>query len=123
MVLEDGKPQTVIATMGGSGQTQILTEVLLRLRLGDDPLAAVSAPRWVLGGFGGSDSAGQILVEERLPAVARESLDRLSMPIRTLPDFDDNVGHTQLIVVAPDGASFDAASDPRSEGAAIVAHR
>ena len=118
-VFRDGRPQTVLATMGGSGQPQILTEILLRLERGDDATTAVGAPRWVVGGFGAGDSADEILLEESVPATARESLEGLGLPVTVLPDLDDSLGHSQLIVRAEDGR-FMAASDPRSEGAAIV---
>jgi gamma-glutamyltranspeptidase/glutathione hydrolase len=120
-VFRDGLPQTVIATMGGSGQPQILLQILLRLRLGDTPARAVEAPRWVVGGLGADDAPDQILVEEGVPEAAVRSLAKTGMPIRRLPDLDDSVGHSQLIVREPDG--FIAASDPRSEGAAVVIKR
>ncbi|MBS1892050.1 MAG: gamma-glutamyltransferase, partial [Actinobacteria bacterium] len=69
-VFHDGRPRTVIATMGGSAQPQILIEIMLRLRLGDAPSEAVSAPRWVVGGLGAGDAFDQILVEEGVPDVA-----------------------------------------------------
>jgi gamma-glutamyltranspeptidase len=118
-VFHDGRPRTVIATMGGSAQPQILIEIMLRLRLGDAPPAAVSAPRWVVGGLGAGDAFDQILVEEGVPDVAVRSLAKTGMPIRRLPALDDSVGHAQLIVRSDDG-TFTAASDPRSEGAAVV---
>lgn len=118
-VFRDGCPQTVIATMGGSGQPQILTEILLRLERGDDAVAAVRAPRWVVGGLGAGDSVDQILLEEGVPAAARDSLADLGLPLDVLPDLDDSLGHSQLIVRTEDGR-FTAASDPRSEGAAVV---
>jgi len=118
-VFRDGRPQTVLATMGGSGQPQILTEILLRLGLGDDATAAVGAPRWVVGGLGAGDSADEVLLEEGVPAAARESLEDLGLPVTVLPDLDDSLGHSQLIVRVDDGR-LTAASDPRSEGAAVV---
>lgn len=118
-VFSDGRPQTVLATMGGSGQPQILTEILLRLALGDDAATAVGAPRWVVGGLGAGDASDQILVEEGVPENAVRSLAETGLPIRRLPALDDSVGHAQLIVRADDGR-FTAASDPRSEGAAVV---
>lgn len=118
-VFRDGRPRTVLATMGGSGQPQILTEVLLRLARGDGPVGAVGAPRWVVGGLGAGDSADEILLEGGVPAAARESLADLGLPLTVLPDLDDSLGHAQLIVRADDGG-LAAASDPRSEGAAVV---
>jgi gamma-glutamyltranspeptidase/glutathione hydrolase len=121
-VFEGGRLRALIGTMGGSSQPQILAEVLLRLQLGDDPERAVAAPRWVVGGLGVDEPYDQILVEGRVPSVAKESLEALDMPIRMLPDFDNRVGHVQLVVSDAD-VGITAASDPRSEGCAIVVER
>ncbi len=118
-VFRDGRPRTVLATMGGSGQPQILTEVLLRLARGDDVEAAVAAPRWVIGGLGAGDSVDEILLERGVPEEARASLAELGLPVTVLPDLDESVGHAQLIVRGDDGR-LSAASDPRSEGGAVV---
>ncbi|MBS1845643.1 MAG: gamma-glutamyltransferase [Actinobacteria bacterium] len=118
-VFHRGRPRAVIATMGGAAQPQILVQILLRLRLGDTPAAAVGAPRWVVGGLDEGDAPDQILVDEGVPEAAVRSLAETGMPIRHLPRLDSSVGHAQLIVRADDG-SFTAASDPRSEGAAVV---
>jgi gamma-glutamyltranspeptidase/glutathione hydrolase len=64
----------------------------------------------------------EVLYESRIPDVARESLERTGFPCRELTAYDENVGHAQLITVGPDGQLV-AASDPRSEGAAIVVER
>jgi gamma-glutamyltranspeptidase len=121
-VFEKDRLRAVIGTMGGSSQPQILAEVLLRLRLGDDPERAVAAPRWVVGGMNLDDPYDQILVERRAPPIAIESLESLEMPVRTLPYLDDRVGHVQLIVTGLDGEMVPA-SDPRSEGSAIFVER
>jgi gamma-glutamyltranspeptidase len=92
--------------------------VLLRLRLGADPAAAVAAPRWVVGGLGAEEGVDKILVEEDVPPAAFTALEALGADLWVLPPLTDWVGHGQLIVCA-DG-SFIAAGDPRSEGAAIV---
>ena len=121
-VFEKDRLRAVIGTMGGSSQPQILAQVLLRLQLGDDPERAVAAPRWVVGGLGVDDPYDQILVEGRVPPIAIKSLESLDLRVRTLPDFDDRVGHVQLLVSDCDG-EMAAASDPRSEGSAIVVER
>lgn len=121
-VFHDGLPRTVLATMGGSAQLQILVQILLRLGLGDTPSQAVEAPRWVVGGVGAGDAFDQILIEESVPEAALTSLEGTGMPIRRIPDLDDLAGHSQLIVCGERGG-FTAASDPRSEGAAIVVER
>ncbi len=118
IAFEDGRPRWILATMGGSAQPQILAQVLLRLRLGEDPGAALAAPRWVVGGLGAGEGPDALLVEEDVPSAAFAALEALGVDLRVLPSLTDWVGHAQLIACAEDG--FVAASDPRSEGAAIV---
>jgi gamma-glutamyltranspeptidase/glutathione hydrolase len=113
-VMREGRLTTVLGTMGGSAQPQILAQVLLRLARGAPPQAALDAPRWIL-----SDA---LYVEAGVPAPARAALARTGRPLHLLPDRDSEVGHTQLVAVAPDG-SLSAASDPRSEGGALVVTR
>jgi gamma-glutamyltranspeptidase/glutathione hydrolase len=113
-LLHGGRLATVLGTMGGSAQPQILAQVLYRLSRGDAPQAALDAPRWILG--------DGIHAERRVPAHAREALERTGHQRHDLPDLDSEVGHTQLIAIAPDG-SLTAASDPRSEGGALVVTR
>jgi gamma-glutamyltranspeptidase/glutathione hydrolase len=111
-VLEAGRPAIVLGTMGGSAQPQILAQVLMRLALGDDPQAALAAPRWVLDG-------ADLLVEAGVPDAARRALAGTGRTIRALPDLDSTVGHTQLVAIDA-GGTLTPASDPRSEGAALL---
>ena len=122
LVLEGGRPTVVLGTMGGSGQPQILAQILSRLHLGGDAQEAVDAPRWVYGGMEVDSPPDEVLFESRVPHVARQSLERTGFPCRELTAYDENVGHAQLIMLGTDGTLF-AASDPRSEGAAIVVER
>jgi gamma-glutamyltranspeptidase len=115
-VLDRARPAVVAATMGGNAQPQILAHVLLQLRRGADPVAAVSAPRWVLGGTGVDGPREELMIEPGVPEAARRALAATGLPRTAV----DAVGHAQLITIAMDG-SVAAASDPRSEGGAIVA--
>lgn len=118
MVLEDDRPTVVLSTMGGSGQPQILAEIILRLRAGDSARAALEAPRWIAAPGG-----AEIACESRLPAAARDSLAATGMPIRAIEDYADEAGHAQLILAGDRPGQFEPASDPRSEGLAAVADR
>lgn len=119
LALEGAAPRVVTGTMGGSAQPQILAEVLLRLQAGDDALAAVGAPRWVVGGLEAGSTRDQILIEPGVPDQARRALAGTGLPLVELQEHDENVGHAQLITLGSDGALV-AASDPRSEGAGRV---
>jgi gamma-glutamyltranspeptidase len=116
-ILQRGRPAVVAGTMGGNAQPQILTHVLLRLRLGTGPDGAVGAPRWVVGGTGVDGPRDRVLIEPGVPEPARRALASTGMPCSGV----DGVGHAQLITIAADG-TIAAASDPRSEGGAIVAY-
>ncbi|QEC46137.1 gamma-glutamyltranspeptidase [Baekduia soli] len=119
MLLRDGRPVLVLGTMGGSGQAQILAHVHLHLRRGLGLQEALHAPRWVVGGAGAGQPADVVLAEGRVPATARASLATTGLPVTALDDFDAQVGHAQAIRIEP-GGTLTPASDPRSEGAALV---
>lgn len=128
-VFQDGRLRTTIATAGGFGQPQILAQILLRLLLGEDPVTAMAAPRWVVTGPGIIDEGDMIIVEDDLPALASQSLATSLLRVRSVSEVDKIVsnaqlflGHAQLIVHEEDG-QFAAASDPRSEGSAMVVRR
>jgi gamma-glutamyltranspeptidase/glutathione hydrolase len=101
--------------MGGRAQAQIHAQLLLRRRAGADVATAVSAPRMIVGDLeiGGRDVA----VEEDF-ASAREAFARAGIEPAVMPRHSEDAGHAHAIVPAGDGG-FEAASDPRSDGAAI----
>ncbi len=119
MVFQAGRPTVVAGTMGGGAQPQILAQVLRRLAMGAAADAAVDAPRWIVGGMGADSRRDEILLEARVPPDARRALARCGLPLTELGAYDDGVGHVQVITIGRAGELL-AASDPRSEGAAIV---
>lgn len=90
--------------MGGRGQPQILTQVLLRLADGSSALDAVSAPRFIVGNTDVSPEAASSLGAE-------------GFEVTTVEQLSEEMGHAQLLRVGEDGA-FDAGADPRSDGIA-----
>lgn len=99
----DGALHSVVGTMGGDSQPQIVLQLLARLlRHGDEPGPAVAAPRWVLGaeqGGGGFDTwaeRGRVRVELETGA-APPWRDGLAMRGHTVSDAR-NVGHAHVIV-------------------------
>ncbi len=129
----DGSLAHLVGTMGGDGQPQILLQVLARLLLsGEDVAAAVAGPRLILdapraGPFRlwfGDDL--MVRVEARAPKAWREGLERRGHRVATLdPANEASVGFAQAISVGPapgpDGGRFLAgAADPRcAEGGAL----
>jgi gamma-glutamyltranspeptidase/glutathione hydrolase len=121
MVTERDRLAWVTGTMGGKAQPQIHTQVLLRLLGGATLAEAVAAPRWVVGGLEVGQPEDTISFETDLCAEAAEALAATGAPLVRLPPGSEWVGHAQ---VAMGGDGMPAAeSDPRCDGAAVVATR
>jgi gamma-glutamyltranspeptidase/glutathione hydrolase len=108
----DGRPWLVFGTMGADGQLQTQVQLLARLvDDGDDPAAALDAPRWVVdpGDF-------SVRIEDRFPAAVIDGLRRHGHRLTMAGPYEDGMGHAHLIRIDADGLT--AASDPRSEGLA-----
>ena len=118
MIVADGRLESVLGTMGGLAQTQILTQLMLHLRAGDTAGQAVSRPRWILGGIGTDGDPSIVQAEARVPNAAVRALERGWSAIG-LPDFSLEVGDSQVITVEI-GEVLTAASDPRGVGASVV---
>jgi gamma-glutamyltranspeptidase/glutathione hydrolase len=111
MVLRDGQPAYVFGTMGGHVQAPIHLQVLTRLLHDDeDPLVAVSAPR-----FGVDPASGEVSIESRVDAAWIDELVRRGHSVRALRPFDDGVGHAHAIQRLDQGWAI--GSDPRAESA------
>ncbi|MHA3723426.1 gamma-glutamyltransferase [Leucobacter sp. HY1910] len=117
LVMKGESLEWVPATMGGSGQPQIHAQLLLHALAGATPREATHAPRWMVRE---PDAHGvvTILVEEDVPAVTRAALTRSGFEIKIVPPRSEDLGHSNLIRVT--AAGYEAASDPRSDGSAIV---
>lgn len=108
-------------TMGGFAQPQIQTHLALHLARGLTAQQAVCAPRWVVVPRRG-EVARTALVEQPVPAVAREALHSKGFVVEDRPALDDEVGHAQVVRRAPLPADgFVAGSDPRADGEALTA--
>jgi gamma-glutamyltranspeptidase/glutathione hydrolase len=107
----------VAGTMGGGGQPQIHTQVLMRsLDQGMTPAEAVAAPRFIVGGTASMQAGPVVEAEERIPAETRGAFTDAGYDVGLLDGYDGSVGHTHLIRVGPDG--FTVGSDPRADGSA-----
>jgi gamma-glutamyltranspeptidase len=119
MCLADGGLRSVLGTMGGLAQTQILTHVILHLRRGESPAEALAAPRWTVGGIEAGSGQALIQAEGRVPPHVIDALAADGWELVRLPDFTYVAGEAQTIVRDRSGR-YSAASDPRSEGLAVV---
>ncbi|MEO8690295.1 MAG: gamma-glutamyltransferase [Solirubrobacteraceae bacterium] len=102
----DGSLHTVLATMGGQAQPQILLQLLARrLRAGQAPADALAGGRWVLDG-------DAVAVEAHAPTDWFAGLPARGHRLRPRPSWGDDFGHAHLIAVEDDHLA--AAADPRT---------
>jgi gamma-glutamyltranspeptidase/glutathione hydrolase len=114
----DGSLHTVLGTMGGDSQPQILLQLLARLlAAGEPPARAVAAGRFVLsgaaGGFATWNERGDVRVdvEGQAPADWAEGLAGRGHRVQGFPGYDHHFGHAHVITVAADHLA--GATDPR----------
>ncbi|MFT4219397.1 MAG: gamma-glutamyltransferase [Microbacterium sp.] len=118
LVTREGELAWASSTMGGQAQPQIHTHVLLRAFAGSGAVEAVAAARWAIGRQDAGDTALTATVEAGVGQDAVSALAEAGFQIKRVPDADELLGHANLVAAAPDG--YEAASDPRSDGAAEV---
>jgi gamma-glutamyltranspeptidase/glutathione hydrolase len=117
MYLEHGRPKLVYGTMGGDGQPQTQAAVATRALDYGLPLSDVlDSPRWLLGRTWGEASIS-LKLEARFAPEVFEELARRGHKVERVTDYAQMMGHAGVIRVADDGR-MEAASDPRSDGAA-----
>jgi gamma-glutamyltranspeptidase/glutathione hydrolase len=119
IALRGGEPTFVAGTMGGSAQPQINAQNIARLvDIGLSADAAVAAPRWLLGGMDPVGDEPIVIAEADVPMAVAARLADAGFDIQTVAARSEDVGHSQLIALTPDG--FEAGSDPRADGSALA---
>ncbi|ACZ89584.1 gamma-glutamyltransferase family protein [Streptosporangium roseum] len=113
----DGSLRSVVGTMGGDAQPQILLQVLTRLLAhGQTPGEAIGAARWRLAsggtGFDTWDAPDQAMVEVEAGGPWGDGLRDRGHPVGAAP-YGSTFGHAHLIDLLPSGVLAGAA-DPRS---------
>jgi gamma-glutamyltranspeptidase len=121
MTLYQGRPRHVLSTMGGQGQPQILAQVLLGALGGAGAHDAVAAPRAVVGLQTEGATADSVTIESDIRAVAKNAIGRSGLSALEVAPHTEALGQTNVVFADVKG-SLTAASDPRSDGAAVVAH-
>jgi gamma-glutamyltranspeptidase / glutathione hydrolase len=114
----DGSLRSVLGTMGGDTQPQVVLQLLARLLVaGQDPARCIGAPRWRLGdgGFDTWDDGGPDLVgvERGAPDAWVEGLRARGHEVSVQDPWNSGYGHAHLIERAPDG-TLGGAADPRA---------
>lgn len=122
-----GTLDTVLGTMGGDAQPQILLQLLARmLAHGQKPGEAIAAPRWVLSrepttafDTWALDDPPLVRIEHNAPPAWARGLRARGYEVIQSPPGDQNFGHAQAISVTGHGLLAGAA-DPRSGDGAFV---
>ena len=109
MASRDGKPQVIFGSMGGEGQPQLQTQVLINLvDHGLEPAEAVARPRIRV-------QAGGHRISVEADYSGAIELQRSGLPIELMPAQHHSLGHAHAILI--DGpAAWRAGADPRSDG-------
>jgi gamma-glutamyltranspeptidase/glutathione hydrolase len=109
MAAREGRPWAIYGSMGGDGQPQLQTQVLINLvDHGLDPAEAVARPRVRVQADGETVS-----VEADYPGAG--DLQRSGLRIELMPARHHTLGHAHAIVIDGPG-SWRAGADPRSDG-------
>jgi gamma-glutamyltranspeptidase/glutathione hydrolase len=110
LALRRGKPWLVFGTEGGHGQAQTHTQLLVRMIVdGDDPQAALSAPRFTV-----DPGSGLVAIEDHMDAEWIADLEQRGHTINVVEGYRHGPGIAHAIECLPRG--YRAASDPRAEG-------
>lgn len=116
-LFNDGR-RMVYGNMGGEGQPQSQSAVFSRYAMyGQGLQAAITAPRWLLGKTWG-DATVTLKLESRFDPKVVQAMRDAGHDIEMLPDFTSTMGHAGAVVLHKDG-TFEGATDPRSDGAAM----
>jgi Gamma-glutamyltransferase len=109
MAAREGRPWAIYGSMGGDGQPQLQTQVLINLvDHGLDPDEAVARPRVRVQADGETVS-----VEADYPGAG--DLNRSGLHVELMPARHHTLGHAHAIVIDGPG-SWRAGADPRSDG-------
>jgi len=116
--LSDGRTMAYGA-MGGEGQPQTQAAVFTRYALyGQDLQEAITAPRWLLGRTWGEDSVS-LKLEDRFDPPLIQALIEAGHAVELLGPMISTMGHAGALVLHHD-RGLEGATDPRSDGAALV---
>jgi len=119
LMTRDGKPCLAFGSMGGEGQPQTQAALVTRIiDFGYDVQQAIEAPRWLMGRTWGTKSRNLSLEGRISDEVVRE-LKRRGQPVQMVTDWNDNMGHANVIRVDEAQGFYEGGADPRGDGAAL----
>jgi len=110
LALRDGRPWLVFGSEGGHGQAQTHLQLLTRMLIdGDNPQAAITAPRFTI-----EPETGRVAVEDHFDPAWIEDLRGRGHEIDVVPAHRHGPGIAHAIECVDGG--YRAGSDPRAEG-------
>ncbi|HUG47868.1 MAG TPA: gamma-glutamyltransferase family protein, partial [Candidatus Limnocylindria bacterium] len=124
MLLRDGSPWIAHGQKGGEIQPQIFAQFVSAVVDGQMDIAgALAAPRCAALMPGHMQPPSITALESRYRNDVVDDLRRRGHDVQLVEPFSPAMGHAQAVEVVPDGSggkTLAAASDPRSEGAALA---
>lgn len=116
--LADGR-MLAFGTQGGEGQPQTMMALYSRYAMfGQGLQQAITAPRWLLGTTW-ADTTTSLKLESRFDPALIAALAGAGHVTEIVAPFDAMMGQSGAVVLHPTGL-MEAATDPRSDGAAIA---
>ena len=110
LALRDGRPWLVFGSEGGHGQAQTHLQLLTRMLIdGDDPQAAITAPRFTI-----DPETARVSMEDHFDSTWIDDLRRRGHEIDVVPAHRHGPGIAHAIECVDSG--YRAGSDPRAEG-------
>ena len=120
LAYRDNRPLASLGTMGGRAQAQILLQILAGALDPAVPLAeTLAAPRWVFGGKDLGFDRPKIAIESDAAYELDEQLGTEGFSVERVESQNENMGHANAVRIRANGG-FEAASDSRSAGLALV---
>jgi gamma-glutamyltranspeptidase / glutathione hydrolase len=119
MAFDGDDLRLVFGCMGADGQAQTTVQMLERYLAGGSVADVVSLPRILHGRFVPEDDPDALTIEAPFGDDVIEALRERGHDPVVVGEHDERLGHAHAIELRPDGTLV-AASDPRSDGAAIV---
>ncbi len=124
LVMKDGKPAMIMGSPGGDDQCLRTMQTFLNMvDFGMNVQRAIEAPRWSTRSFPASPFPhtmypGDLSVEDRVPAAAREALIKKGHKLRVSGPW--SMGSNAAIVIDPQTGVLSAGADPRVDASALA---
>ncbi|MEU6642556.1 gamma-glutamyltransferase [Saccharomonospora sp. NPDC046836] len=123
VIVHSDRATVVTGCQGGRAQPWILAQLLPALTDVTQPLGDVLArPRWVVGDVDLGHAELTLVAEPGVGTEVAAAARAAGLPVASFPAPADAAGHVQVVRrrTGPAGLTFEAASDPRADGAGVL---